>query len=197
MDPGSFRYKVLAAARGFKRSWMELGQHLFTVYKDKHFKEWGYLSFETYCAMEIGVRQQTAMKLLRSYSFLEKEEPAFLKRSFTEDKGPAGIPSCEAVNALRLARSNERVPENEYKALRQDVLDNAREESEVKKKLRYILKTHVPKPTPEEKEGSRAAVLARTIRNFRSAKAELQENEFPNKVIRQIDAVIDILEEMQ
>ena len=81
LEPGSFRYKVLDAARGFKSSWMELGQYLFTVYRDKLFKEWWYLTFEAYTAKEIGIKQPTAMKLLRSYSFLEKEEPVFLKKS--------------------------------------------------------------------------------------------------------------------
>lgn len=197
LEPASFRYKVLDAARGFKSSWMELGQVLFTVYKDKLFKEWGYLTFEAYTAKEIGIKQPTAMKLLRSYSFLEKEEPVFLKKSLSDDKSPSEIPSYEAVNTLRLAKSNERVPEKEYSALREEVLDNAREEGEVKKKLRYILKSHAPKATPEEKESRKEALLKRILQSFRNAKAELQEYEFPGKLIKQLDEVIDILEDMQ
>lgn len=197
LEPGSFRYKVLDAAKGFKNSWMELGQYLFTVYKDKLFKEWGYLTFEVYTAKEIGIKQPTAMKLLRSYSFLEKEEPSFLRKSLSDDKPPSEIPSYEAVNTLRLAKSNERVPEKEYASLREEVLENAKEEGEVKKKLRYILKSHAPKPTPEQRESQRETILKRTLQGFRNAKMELQEHEFPNKLIKQIDEVIDILEEMQ
>lgn len=196
-DPSSFRYKVLDAARQFKNSWMQLGQYLFTVYKDKRFKEWGYLTFEAYCAKEIGIKQPTAMKLLRSYSFLEREEPAFLKRSVTEDKSPGEIPSYEAVNALRLAKTSDRVPESEYRALRDDVLENAREEGEVKKKLRFILKAHAPKLTPEEKEEKKETVLRRLLITLRGVKTELQDNSFPAKVVKPIDAAIDLLEEMQ
>lgn len=197
LDPGSFRYQLLESARKFKSSWMELGQCLFTVYKDKLFKEWGYLTFEAYCAKEIGIKQPTAMKLLRSYSFLEREEPAFLRRSLATDKSPSEIPSYEAVNALRLAKASERVPETEYQALREEVLDRAKEEGEVKKKLRYILRTHSPKPTPEDKQEKKAALLRRSILRFKEAKAELEACGFPNKVLKQIDAVVDLLEEMQ
>ena len=35
------------------------------------------------------------------------------------------------------------------------------------------------------------------IKSLRNAKAELQEYEFPNRLIKQLDEVIDILEDMQ
>src|SRR5258707_896036 len=98
LAPESVRYKVLDSARSFKSSWIALGQYLFTVYKDKLYKDWGYLTFEAYCGKEIGVRQATAVKLLKSYSFLEKEEPAFLRREALEERKPSQIPSYESVN---------------------------------------------------------------------------------------------------
>src|SRR5487761_2441298 len=74
LEPESLRYQVLDAAKSFKSSWIQLGQFLFTVYKDKLYRDWAYQTFEAYCAKEIGIRQNTAIKLLKSYSFLEKEE---------------------------------------------------------------------------------------------------------------------------
>ncbi len=190
LDPSSFRYKVLDSAKGFKSSWVELGQYLFTVYKDKLYKEWGYLTFEAYSSKEIGIRQPTALKLLRSYSFLEKEEPAYLKN-------PTQIPSYEAVNALRLAKQSERIPEDDYDALREEVLDNAREENEVKKKIRYILKAN-PKPlSSEEKEDKKDASLRRILSSLRNAKSELEALSFPNKILKNIDQAIDLLSEYQ
>ena len=197
LQPGSFRYKALESAKNFKSSWMELGQYLCTVYKDKLYKEWGYLTFEAYCAKEIGIRQPTAVKLLKSYAFLEKEEPSYLKQSLSEERRPTQVPSYESVNALRLAKESERVPEAEYRAIRSDVLNSAKEEDEVKKKIRYVLKAN-PKPlSPEEKEDKKDAVLRRTINTLRNSKAELSEFSFPAKILKQIDDVIALLSEYQ
>ena len=101
LEPGSFRYKVLDAAKGFKSSWIDLGQYLFSVYRDKSYREWGYLTFDAYCAKEIGIRQPTAMKLLKSYSFLEREEPSFLKREALDERQPNRIQLrvCQRVEA--------------------------------------------------------------------------------------------------
>jgi hypothetical protein len=139
MDAGSYRYKVLSCARDFKNSWIELGQFLFNVYKDKMFKDWGFLTFEAYCLKEIGIKQPTAMKLLKSYSFLEKEAPTFVKRESMEEREPARIPSYEAVNALRLAKESDRLSPKQYEDLREDVLDEVKEDAEVKKKIKYVL----------------------------------------------------------
>ena len=197
LDPGSFRYQVLDAAKRFKSSWIELGQHLFSVYKDKLFKEWGYLTFEAYCAKEIGVRQNTALKLLKSYSFLEKEEPTFLKREALDDRQPSRIPGYESVNALRLAKQSERISEKEYQGLREEVFDEGREEAEVKKKIRYVLKSHPPAgragaPARPE-EDRKTVVVKRLISSLKTARDEMTSLDFPNKMTKQIDALIQQL----
>ncbi len=197
LDPASFRYKALDCAKQFKNSWMELGRCLYSIYKDKLFKDWGYLTFEAYCSKEIGIRQPTAVKLLKSYYFLEREEPAYLKRQSADGSEPSKIPSYEAVNALRLAKGNERIPESDYRELREQVLENAREDQEVKKKIRYILKAHPKKFSPEEEEDQKTAAVARLLTNFRNAKSQLQEFSLPAKVLKKIDEVIELLEEYQ
>lgn len=197
LDPASLRYKVLDSARGFKSSWIELGQYLFSVYKDKLFKDWGYLTFEAYCSKEIGIRQGTAMKLLKSYSFLEREEPAFLKKQSIEEKKPTQIPSYESVNALRLARESERISENDYETLREEVLDNVKEDAEVKKKIRYILKSNSPKLTGDEKEDRKGKFAAKFLSQLRTARHEMGLLSFPTKIIKQIDDLVEILEDHQ
>ncbi|MFH0840129.1 MAG: hypothetical protein V1883_03840, partial [Candidatus Omnitrophota bacterium] len=67
MDENSLRYQILEKVKNFKISWISLGQALYSVWKDKLYKEWGYMTFEAYTAKEIGIKKQTAMKLLRSY----------------------------------------------------------------------------------------------------------------------------------
>lgn len=197
LDPGSFRFKTLEAARDFKSSWISLGQYLFAIHKDKLYREWGFLTFEAYCASEVGIRQNTAVKLLRSYHFLEKEEPTFLKRSLGDEEKPNRIPTVESVNALRLAKQNERITEKDYADIRESVLDKATDDTEVKKKVRYILKKNPPKLSVEEKTEKRGAVLRRTIVMLKRSREELVEFNFPPKVLKNIDALIDVLEEIQ
>ena len=197
LEPGSLRYQLLDCARRFKSSWIDLGRFLFTVYKDKHYKEWGYLTFEAYTAKEIGVRNNTALKLLKSYMFLEREEPAYLKERSFEAGEPARIPSYEAVNSLRLAKSNERIPENAYEDLRDAVLEDAQEDGEVKKKIRYILKSHPPKLSTEDKEAKKGLVVRRLVSSLNQGKEELREMGTPHKLLKQIDDLVDALSELQ
>jgi hypothetical protein len=98
IEPGSYRYKVLEQARNFKTSWIGLGQTLYSVHKDRMFKEWGYSTFEIYCKTEVGIHQQTAAKLLHSYYFLEKNESGFLKEVQDPETtvAPKKIPTHEA-----------------------------------------------------------------------------------------------------
>lgn len=197
LEPDSFRYKVLDSAKSFKSSWIELGQYLFTIYKDKMFKDWGYLTFEAYCAKEIGIRQATALKLLKSYSFLEREEPAFLKNQSLEETKPSQIPSYESVNALRLAKASDLISESDYKKIREDILENPKEDTEVKKKIRYILKSHSKPLSDEQKEEKKGVTIKRILTSLRNTKNELQELSFPVKVVKQIEQLIDVLSEFQ
>ncbi len=196
LEPGTLRYQVLDAARRFKSSWIELGQHLFTVYRDKLFKDWGYLTFEAYCAKEIGIRQPTAFKLLKSYSFLEKEEPAYLKRQNDEDQKPSQIPSYESVNALRLARQNKNIPEPEYDRLRDEVLEAAKEDDVVKEKIRYILKNHVER-SPEAKENSKGMLVKRVLTTLKNAQSQMSTLEFPSKITKKMNELVELLEDYQ
>ena len=70
LDENSLRYHILESAKSFKTSWVELGRSLYSVWKDKLYKEWGYSTMDAYTGKEIGIRKQTAMKLLKSYYFL-------------------------------------------------------------------------------------------------------------------------------
>ena len=192
----SLRYQVLDAARRFKSSWIELGRYLYAVQKDKLYRDWGFTSFEAYAQKEIGVRQATAVKLVRSYFFLEKEEPGYLKERLNADE-PARIPSCESVNALRLAKGNARIPEKEYEGLREDVLENAREDAHVKEKIRYILKGHPPRLTPGQREEKKERSLQALIKTARRLKAEIAQIGLPKAVSRKAEELIDALEELQ
>ena len=117
------RDQIQKHAKDFKSSWVKLGQALYTVYNDKIYKLWGYEKFEYYTEKEIGIQKQVAMRLLKTYYFLEQEEPAYLKSDYVETTEAAMVPSCDTVNVLRLAKRNKELPKDEYDKLKVKVLD--------------------------------------------------------------------------
>ncbi|MGE5279331.1 MAG: hypothetical protein ACM3L6_01120 [Deltaproteobacteria bacterium] len=172
LEPGSLRYQVLAGARDFKASWIGLGQILYTVYKDKYFKEWGYTTFEAYCKGEVGIQQQTASKLLHSYYFLERQEPDFLRAVHQDKDGvePRNIPSVEAVNVLRLAAQNKELTEDDYRELKKSVFEEGREGKEVKKQVGLRLRSLREEEDPQKARAQRRQQTLRrllgTLRNL-------------------------------
>jgi hypothetical protein len=190
------RIKTVEIAKKHKASWIELGQHLFSIYKNKLYKEWGYQAFEGYCKKELNIRETTASKLIKSYSFLEKEEPRIVKPDFTQEETPRRIPDYEAVNLLRLAKNNKNIPTNEFAELRQEVLNEGREPKEIREKVKKILETHAPKDTPELKDQKRNSVLRRLIGFLNGARTQLEEEDLvPDYLLKQIDALASKLED--
>jgi len=196
MANDELRTKTVEIAKQHKASWIQLGQHLFSIYKNKLYKEWGYQAFDTYCRKELNIRETTASKLIKSYSFLEKEEPRIVKPDFKEEETPRKIPDYEAVNLLRLAKNNKNIPTNEFAELRNDVLNEGKEPKEVRAQVKKILETHAPKDTPEMKDQKRGSILRRLIGFLNSAKTQLEEEDLvPDYLLKQIDALTQKLED--
>ena len=196
MSNEELRMKTVEIAKKHKASWIQLGQHLFSIYKNKLYKEWGYQAFESYCHKELNIKEATASKLIKSYSFLEKEEPRIVKPDFTEEETPRKIPDYEAVNLLRLAKNNKDIPTNEFAELRNDVLNEGRECKEVRAQVKKILETHAPKDTPEFKERKRNSVLKRLIGFLNGARTQLDEEDLvPDYLLKQIDTLVSKLED--
>lgn len=131
LDPGSERYQVLDTARRFKASWVNLGEQLVTVDREKLFSEWGYSTFEEYCSREIRIRKQTAQKLTLAFGYLQRREPAILDKA---DMRPA--PDYRSVDLLRRAEEEEQFGDEEVQGLRQAVIEEGRSLPTVQKKFR-------------------------------------------------------------
>lgn len=192
LNPSSYRYRALDAAKHFKSSWIELGQLLFSIHRDKLFRDWGYLTFDAYCAKEVGIRRATAVKLLKSYGFLEREEPSFLKPESLEERKPDQIPSLESVNVLRLASENEDYPEDDYETLREAVLEKAQPEEELRKKVRYVLKTGEKKVSPDE---ARRASLKKLSQYLDTTRRDVPHYDWPAKIVKKLDELMELLAE--
>jgi len=140
MDPGSLRSQVLDAVRRFKGNWLELGKFVSEVEKQGIFREWGFPTFESYCTRELKLKRPTVVKLLNSFRFLKKEEPAFLSSALAGGGRPA-LPDYESVNILRRARAKKTISGEEYGKLRSSVFEDQVPAREVSRQYRDFLQS--------------------------------------------------------
>ncbi|MDX1778046.1 MAG: hypothetical protein R3339_04140 [Thermodesulfobacteriota bacterium] len=191
IDQESLRYQTLQSARRFKTSWIELGQYLQTVWRDKHYKSWGYSSFESYCSREIAIKHSTALKLLRSYYFLEREEPSFLKTRLDDSEKVVKLPSCDSVDILRLAKDKKGLAEKDYKTLRYKVLDKGEEAKEVRSELKSILDSYPEADSEEGKRKKQQVTVKRLLGTLKNLRAEIEDSGIVSKKLaREIDQLI-------
>lgn len=192
---GSIRHRILQSARAFKTSWIELGQGLYAVWKDKLYREWGYATFEAYTAREIGIRKQTAVKLLKSYYFLEKEEPVYLEKDYREKTVAAKMPSYESVNVLRLAKDSRVIDDRDYARLKKEVLEMGKNEREAKRDLTGLIRQRRELDPEEAREKRRIGTVKRLIGALRHLRAELEASRLVSAgIIRQTAGLIAKLE---
>jgi hypothetical protein len=190
------RQHVLETARDFKSSWIELGRALYSVHKDKLYKEWGFATFDAYTSKEIGIRNQTAMKLLRSYYFLEKEEPGLLKDENGALTEPVKIPSYESVNVLRLAKNNKALDNDDYEGLKKVVFSEGKDALEVRKDLTSMIRERKELEPEEAREEKRLVVIRRFLSTLKSLKLELETTKMlPSSLTKDISALIKRVEE--
>ena len=196
IDPGSLRYRALDNAKGFKTSWMELGQILDTVWRDKMYKEWGYTEFEGYASKEIGIRKQTAMKLVRSYTFLQKAEPDYLKKEYTDNIKPAQVPTYEAVDVLRRADSSKDIDREDYAKIKKYVLKDGKDARDVQKDLTQMIKKKEELDPQDAYEKKSRAKIKRFLSTLKSIKKEANATKaLPKAIVDQTNKLICMIED--
>lgn len=196
VEPTSYRYQVLESCRQFKNSWIELGQSLFAVQRDKLFREWEYSTFENYCQKELGIKQATAAKLIKSYSFLETEEPDFIQEAQkpAEPGEERKYPDLDSVNLLRLVKTGKKVPEDKYEKLRKKVLEDAVEPQDVRKEIR-MMSAREEKDPAETRADRRGAYLKSVIRGLKDAHQEGVASRFlPGPILDSLESIIEKIE---
>ncbi len=194
MDYDSMRFKALESVKNFKTSWIQLGQILYTVWKDKLYKEWGFQEFDNYTTKEIGIKKPTAMKLLRSYSFLEKEEPKYLQKEYTEDAKAGSIPSFEAVDVLRQA-NNKDIDREDYSKIKKYVLEDGKDAKDVKKELTEIIKQQEELDPADVRAKRRGAMLKRFVGMLKSVRSEIKMSKMlPQEIMKEVDSLISKIE---
>ncbi len=195
LNVSSLRYHVLESAKNFKSSWIELGRSLYSVYKDRLYKEWGFTTFDAYTAKEIGVKKPTAMKLLRSYYFLEKEEPAYLEKDYTKSLDTAKLPSYEAVDLLRKAKDKKTLDQEDYSKLKKEIFEDGKDTQQVKRDLTALIRQREELEPEEAYRKKRMAILKRFLGSLKALKQEAEVLKLlPVQLIKEAEELIKKIE---
>jgi hypothetical protein len=196
LDPSSLRYHVLESAKNFKVSWLELGRALYSVWRDKAYKEWNFNDFEAYAAREIGIRKHTAMKLLRSYYFLEKEEPEYLKEGYLTQAKTTNLPSYESVDLLRLAKNRKNLSKDDYENLKRDIFEEGKDARQIRRNLAVMIRERQQLDPEELDRHRRLATVKRLLGTLKSLKKEAEILKLlPTPILKETTDLIKKLEE--
>jgi hypothetical protein len=185
LPPGSTRRRVIEGARRFKAAWVEFARLLSEVRRGELWREWGYPSFDRYCAAELFIRKATAEKLTASYGFLERHEPRL-----AQGEGDEKAPPFEVIEVLSRAEAAGRLSADGWRELREEVLDRPPTPAAMN---RALAEKFGPEPrAPRPPRGERLAKLAAAAR--RLAEACATEGAVPRAVAARAAALADELE---
>jgi hypothetical protein len=160
LPEGSVRRRILEGARRFKAAWVEFGRLLSEVKREALWREWGYPSFERYCAKELFLRPATAEKLTAGYGFLERYEPELARGK----GGAPQAPPFEVIEVLSRAEASGRLSDARWRELRDEVLDRPPTAAAVNKLLAERLGPPPAPPAPRKTERlERLSALARRL----------------------------------
>lgn len=194
LDQNSLRYQALECAKNFKTSWIALGRALYSTWKDKLYKEWGYATFDAYTAREIGIKKQTSMKLLRSYYFLEKEEPGCLKDDYRDSAQASRLPNYESVNILRMAR-NKKIDSADYFRLKREILEKGKDAREARKDLTGLIRQREELQPEEAWQKKKISTVRRFLGTLKALKQEIEDSKMlPSPIIKEAASLIKKLE---
>ena len=190
------REEVQIYAKDFKRAWVGLGQHLNAIYQDKLYRNWGYDKFETYIVKEVGLKKPAAMKLLKSYLFLEEEEPTYLKDDFFKEREAPKIPGVDEVNVLRLAKNRKELYKSDYDRLKRDVFDKGHSAAAVRQSLTNLIKERKQVDPEEERHQRNQAAIRRLLNSLRVFKKDMAALKLvPAQILKETDVIIKHLED--
>jgi hypothetical protein len=185
IDPNSFRGQVIATARRFKGTWLEMAQLLKRVRQESLFAEWGHKDFDAYCRKELRIRKQTADKLAQTYSFLERHEKAMINAPEKQR-----VPAFEVVEVLAKAEGAGRMSEKDYASIRDEIWKEPSPEAPPKSPAQVARSLNERFPAPPPAPPEKAVALKRFAQNARKLAQELSGREDVPKALREKAAAL-------
>jgi hypothetical protein len=172
LNSQEMRALVQESAKEFKSAWLKLAQALYGVHRDKLYEYWGYENFENYIEREVGIQKTMALRLVKTYAFVEQEEPQCLRAGFFEERDAGALPEFDAMNVLRMARANKDLTKQDYQGIRRSVIDDGKSASAVRKDLTALIKERKTVDPDEERAARNAAAVRRLLNAIRSFKKD-------------------------
>ena len=170
----NLRAHIAQHAKDFKLSWVQLGQGLYSVWRDKLYQSWEFEKFEDYVVRELGLKKPLALKLVKTYFFVEQDEPVYLKKEFAESRETAVIPGYESLDVLRSARARKELTREDYTKLRKDIFEKGKEASLVRKDLTAIIKERKKIDPEQAREARHEQSVRRLVAALRSFKKDME-----------------------
>ncbi len=191
----TIRGEILQYAKDFKTSWIGLGRHLYAVWQDKMYRGWGYEKFEDYTKQELGMKKSLCMKLLKTYLFIEQEEPVYLHKEFVRDREPVNVPGYDEVDVLRLAKKKKELTASDYAKLRREIFDKGTNATDARKELTAIIKERKQVDPEEERQQRNEAAIKKMINAIEAFKKDMEVLKLiPYDIIEEIKRVKEKLE---
>jgi len=192
----NLREHIAQHAKDFKLSWVQLGQGLYSVWRDKLYQSWDFDKFEDYVVRELGLKKPLALKLVKTYFFVEQDEPVYLKKEFAESRQTAVIPGYESLDVLRLARGRKELTREDYTKLRKDIFEKGKEASLVRKDLTSIIKERKKIDPEQAREARLNTSVLRLMAALRSFKKDMETLKLADpEIIEEAQGLLNRLEE--
>ncbi len=172
-DADRLREGLMEQAKSFKTSWVYLGQALYTVWRDKMYHAWGFEKFEDYVVRELGMKKPLALKLVKTYFFVEQQEPTYLREQFSDEREASVVPDYESLDVLRLARQHKELKKEDYTKLRKAVFEEGKDPAAVRKDLTALIKERKVIDPDEERENRHQSSVKRFLTALKTFKRDM------------------------
>ena len=135
------------------------------------------------------------MKLVKTYFFVEQEEPAYLKEEYREAREATVVPSYETLDVLRQAKQKKEINRDDYATLRKNVFEKGKHEGLVKKDLTAIMKERKHVDPDEEREKRNEASVKRVLTALRAFTKDMETYKMvPQEIVSEAEFLIKKLE---
>lgn len=191
----TLREQVLEYAKNFKTSWLSLGQNLYSIHRDQIYQSWGFEKFENYVEEEVGLSKTVCLKLLKTYFFIEQDEPEYLAQDFVSSRDTINVPGFDAINVLRMAKSKKELLADDYSQLRKAVFEKGKDAPEVRKELTSIMKERKIVDPDEERDERNVKSIKKVINALSVFKRDMETLQLlPDAILEDTSQLLDTLQ---
>lgn len=199
MDPSAVRNHVRKTTLDFKNSWRNLAQALHTVFENKLYRHWGYDKFDQYTEKEVHIRKHTAMKLIRSYTFLESEGKLLYIKDSSDNGSSESKPSLTLESADILRKAKRSLGEEGYQKVKEDIIHGGKDPKEIKKDLTALIMKRRKDLNPEEERTKHKKITVnRFIGLLKAFKNEIEVLKIlPETVAAEIEQLLETIKKYE